>query len=142
MSQKIECKKCHIPYEPEALVAGICAFCEDPRPELESMTEPKTNDGGEILQSVEDTLKQRGSRYGEYPKVSHVSQEIKAILSKGAKSAGKSDSDMPDYVWESLDMIANKLSRIVNGDPLYDDNWRDIAGYAQLIVDEINKDSK
>jgi len=29
-------------------------------------------------------------------------------------------------------MLANKLSRIVNGDPEYQDSWDDIAGYALL----------
>ena len=99
-----------------------------------------TNDAGEQLLSTEETLKQRGNRYGEYHKVSNVSQELKAILYQGAVGSGKADSDIPDYVWESMDMICNKLSRVVNGDPLYDDNWRDIAGYAQLVVDELNKD--
>lgn len=32
-------------------------------------------------------------------------------------------------------MIAHKLARIMNGDPNYIDNWTDIAGYAQLVVD-------
>ena len=102
---------------------------------------PKTNDAGESLQSVEETLVQRGNRYGEYYKVAEVSQDIKATLYQGMLSSGKTENDIPDYMWESIDMIANKLSRVVNGDPLYDDNWRDIAGYAQLVVDELNKDS-
>jgi sulfur carrier protein ThiS len=40
---------------------------------------------------------------------------------------------------ESLDMIANKIARIVNGDPYYKDSWQDIAGYAQLIVNKLDK---
>lgn len=98
------------------------------------------NDAGEELLSTEETLKQRGTRYGEYSKVSETSQDIKSIIYTSMVAAGKDESDIPDYMWESMDMIANKLSRIVNGDPMYDDNWRDIAGYAQLVVDELNKD--
>src|SRR5699024_12051327 len=38
---------------------------------------------------------------------------------------------------EALDMIMHKVSRIVCGDNLYIDSWRDIAGYAQVIVDAL-----
>jgi hypothetical protein len=35
-------------------------------------------------------------------------------------------------------MIVHKIGRILNGDPNYDDSWADIAGYAQLVVKELN----
>lgn len=44
---------------------------------------------------------------------------------------------MPLVVREALDMLANKLSRALNGNPEYVDTWLDIAGYAQLVVDHI-----
>jgi hypothetical protein len=34
-------------------------------------------------------------------------------------------------------MIAHKIGRIVNGDPDHVDSWVDIAGYAQLVADEL-----
>ena len=37
-----------------------------------------------------------------------------------------------------MDMIINKLSRIVNG-TLHSDNWRDIAGYATLAMVAVEK---
>ena len=43
---------------------------------------------------------------------------------------------------ESLDMIQHKIGRILNGDPTYDDSWKDIAGYATLIVNELNGEIK
>lgn len=39
---------------------------------------------------------------------------------------------------EALDMIQHKIGRILNGDPTYDDNWKDIAGYATLVAEELN----
>lgn len=39
----------------------------------------------------------------------------------------------PDQA-QALDTIADKIARILNGDPNYDDNWRDIAGYATLVL--------
>lgn len=83
--------------------------------------------------SVDEILTQRGDRYGEYINVATTSQEIKRIISLGA--ATTADEDMR----ESLDMIANKIARIVNGDPFYKDSWQDIAGYAQLIVNKLDK---
>jgi len=44
---------------------------------------------------------------------------------------------MPAFAKESLDMIANKIARILNGNYYYDDSWRDISGYATLALMEI-----
>lgn len=52
MSKKVECAKCHIPYPPEDLVGGICAFCEDPRPTFEDR-EKSFNDTGMYLNDKE-----------------------------------------------------------------------------------------
>jgi hypothetical protein len=46
---------------------------------------------------------------------------------------------MEPYMQESLDLIANKLARIVNGDPFYDDSWHDVGGYAKLVEIELAK---
>jgi hypothetical protein len=35
--------------------------------------------------------------------------------------------------------VSTIWSRICNGDPFYVDSWRDIAGYAQLVVNELEK---
>ena len=39
---------------------------------------------------------------------------------------------------EALHMICSKLARIANGDPNHVDSWHDIAGYASLVVKDIN----
>jgi len=85
--------------------------------------------------SVGEILKQRGDRYGEYINVATTSQEIKRIIANGATIDEAAEDDMR----ESLHMIANKIARIVNGDPYYKDSWQDIAGYAQLIVNKLDK---
>jgi hypothetical protein len=46
---------------------------------------------------------------------------------------------MPLQVRETLEMIATKMSRVVTGDPLYEDSWADIAGYAQIMVRDAEK---
>lgn len=83
---------------------------------------------------VRDVLNQRGTRYGQYLDVSSTSQTLKEYMRERP-----SYDEMEAYMQESLDMVANKLSRILNGDPYYIDSWRDIAGYAQLVVDELEK---
>ena len=91
------------------------------------------NDAGEKLQSTEKTLKERGSRYGEFKTHAEISQQLKTIMFHGSDWDG-----MQEYQRESIEMICHKLARIANGDPFYDDNWRDIAGYAELVVKELN----
>ena len=34
---------------------------------------------------------------------------------------------------ESLEMVAHKIGRILNGDPFYHDSWHDCIGYLRLI---------
>ena len=83
---------------------------------------------------MEEVLQARGNRYGEYKHVSDDSQQLKDIVR--GRVAWK---HMEPYMQESLDMICNKLARVINGDPYYDDSWRDIAGYATLVVKELEK---
>lgn len=83
---------------------------------------------------IDEVLERRGKRYGEYQNVSQLSQALKEAL-----HVAPSWQQMEPYMQESLDMICNKLARICNGDPYYDDSWRDIAGYAQLVVIELEK---
>ena len=89
---------------------------------------------GEIkfMKDVTETLGLRENRYGEFRNVSATSQWLKDIMRGGASWKG-----MEPYMQESLDLIANKLARIVNGDPFYDDSWHDIGGYAKLVEIEI-----
>ena len=46
---------------------------------------------------------------------------------------------MPDVHQHALDMIAVKLGRILAGDPNYVDNWRDIAGYATKVLEQLEE---
>jgi hypothetical protein len=42
---------------------------------------------------------------------------------------------------ESLEMIAVKISRILNGNPNEPDHWIDLAGYAQLCYNLLTKET-
>jgi hypothetical protein len=97
-----------------------------------SMREATT--GIKFMKDITETLGQREGRYGEYVKVAATAQQLKETL-----RGGDSWNGMEAYMQESLDLIANKLARIVNGDPFYDDSWHDVGGYAKLVEIELNK---
>lgn len=83
--------------------------------------------------TVADTLKARGHKYGDYETQAHYSQVLKACFKDG-----QNWREMSSDKRESLEMIAVKISRILNGDPNHADSWHDIAGYAKLVEDALN----
>lgn len=89
---------------------------------------------------ITNTLSERGSRYGNFDTHAHLSQVLKnSIMQHYFQVHGSQAQPLPAYVVEGIAMICHKLARIANGDPMYDDNWRDIAGYSKLVLDEITK---
>jgi hypothetical protein len=80
--------------------------------------------------SVENTLNERATRYGDFSDHARVAQGIKDAMQHHPKWSSLS----PDKK-EALEMIGHKMARIVNGDPEYKDNWHDIGGYAKLAED-------
>ncbi len=100
--------------------------------EMRPLSEP--SDSGAETDSIDSTLKERGSRYGEYKDNARVAQEIKRVMKSGTNSG-----DLRDIQREALEVIAAKIARIVNGDPDYIDNWHDIAGYARLVEIELGR---
>jgi hypothetical protein len=88
---------------------------------------PKTN-------SIDSTLAERGKRYGTFVGHAEVSQGIKRFMAGKLLERNKT---LTDDQWESLEMIAHKIARIINGDPDYADSWLDIAGYAKLVADRL-----
>jgi hypothetical protein len=82
---------------------------------------------------VDSTITQRGERYGKFKDGSVIMQDLKNIMRETPNWEGLTPSQR-----EALEMIQHKIGRILNGDPMYDDNWRDICGYSQLVLDELN----
>ena len=79
------------------------------------------------------TLNEREKTHGDFAITSLVAQDIKKIF------AYHGDQFCADVVKESLDMIATKIGRIVSGNWREIDHWRDIAGYAELVVHHLEK---
>lgn len=86
---------------------------------------------------IEALLLARGKRYGNFVEHARITQQLKWSM-----------GDVPGWQRlsadqkEALEMIAHKIGRILNGDPNYADSWVDIAGYAKLVSDRLNGDSK
>lgn len=80
--------------------------------------------------NVNETLKERGDRYGSFVGHAEVTQVLKQNIAVALKKRNKV---LADDQQEALDMICHKIGRIVNGDADYADSWHDIAGYASLV---------
>ena len=84
---------------------------------------------------VNETLAERGSRYGKFKDHAEITQKLKNQIAD-FRFIHKKPPLSPDQQ-EALDMICHKIGRIVNGDPNYADSWLDIAGYAKLVADRL-----
>lgn len=86
---------------------------------------------------TESLITERGNRYGKFKDGAEITQSLKDTM-RGVDGWNNLTASQK----EALDMIQHKIGRILNGDPTYDDSWKDIAGYATLIVNELNGDAK
>jgi len=95
-----------------------CENCDKEIPTLDA--EPE---------SINETLNQREKTYGDFRSHAVMSQNLKQAMENANYNWTKLSMEQK----EALEMIVHKIARILNGDPNYADNWRDIAGYATLI---------
>lgn len=79
-------------------------------------------------EGIDATLAERGSRYGEFKDHAVIAQDIQDAMRKPAGWTALA----PDQK-QALTVIADKIARMLNGDPDYLDNWHDIIGYATLV---------
>lgn len=83
---------------------------------------------------INKTLEERGARYGSFQVHSAICQNIKAAM-----RVGNWDTLLPAQK-QALEVIADKIARILSGDPMYGDNWHDIQGYARLVEEILTGD--
>lgn len=99
---------------------------------------------------LDQILADRGARYGRFINHARATQDIKDVFYKHTPDSAIRPCPMapeskpepflaPDQA-EALDMIAHKIGRILAGDPNYADSWHDIAGYAQLVANRLNRE--
>lgn len=80
------------------------------------------------MSDIDNTLAQRGARYGEFVDHADITQGLKTVMNRTPKWAALADDQK-----EALEMVAHKIGRILNGDPNYIDSWTDIIGYTRLV---------
>lgn len=87
------------------------------------------------MNAIATTLHERGERYGQFLDHCIIAQGIKDVL----QAQPRFKQLAPDQK-QALEVIADKIARILSGDPNYADNWHDIQGYAKLVEDRLVKE--
>lgn len=88
------------------------------------------------VSDLKQTLAERGERYGPFSGHASIAQRIKSVM-----VASRNWTNLSAVQKQALDMIADKIGRILNGDPSYADSWIDIAGYVTLVVEDLKGES-
>jgi len=91
---------------------------------------------GKNQTTTQDILKERGSRYGTFANHAKCSSALREAFFTHQMAYGQ--APLTATQTEAIILILHKLARIANGDPNYDDNWIDLCGYSQLVVDDLN----
>lgn len=87
---------------------------------------------------VAATLQERGKRYGSFAEHANIAQALKEVMWQNNVKWFELANDQK----QALEVIADKVARILNGDPNYVDNWHDIQGYAKLVEDRLNENKE
>lgn len=82
--------------------------------------------------SIEKTLQERASRYGDFTVHASIAQNLQCTM-----HTSPSWERLTDVQKQALTVIADKIARILSGDPNYEDNWHDIQGYAKLAEERL-----
>jgi hypothetical protein len=83
------------------------------------------------MTNLNETLAERGEQYGDFKQM--------ALLATLLKNALRNEK-MNAVQREATDLICTKLARIAVGNPHNRDSWQDIAGYASLVVAQMDRE--
>jgi len=84
--------------------------------------------------STDTLLADRGSRYGLFIEQTRIISGLVGVMRQNGLDELETDQQ------EALHQIAVKISRILNGDADYVDNWDDIGGYSGLVAKRLRGD--
>lgn len=83
---------------------------------------------------IQDVLSEREKTHGDYLEVSQIAQMLYNDM-----MASRNGPRLPAFQKEALHMICSKVARLLSGDNLEADHWVDIAGYATLVVNNLER---
>ena len=81
---------------------------------------------------IETVLANREQTHGIYREQAKLSQTLKLLLRET-----RNWNHLDFYQAQSLEEFCTKISRILNGNFNEVDHWRDISGYASLVIREL-----
>lgn len=116
---------------PEETIIEVALAASQGKGKIEPKYEPKHEPEVSVVDKVLDA---REDQYGSFMQGADIAVRIKGIMHNAI--ARKDMHLYPDQLL-ALDMIAVKISRIVNGNASHRDSWLDIAGYAKLVADRL-----
>lgn len=88
--------------------------------------------------NINEILEQRAKTHGDFKDHAYLSQILKNTFYSKRPNCDR--EELPYTQKEALAMIFHKIARIGAGNPNEIDHWRDIAGYALLVVRELESD--
>lgn len=92
------------------------------------------------MTNINQTLAERGARYGRFRDHATIAQALRTVMWSAGTPIGECWAKLADDQKQALETIADKIARILNGDPNYLDNWHDIIGYAKLVEDRLREE--
>lgn len=104
---------------------------EETAQEVQRATSPLVAEQPIEGSGVDAVLAQRGSRYGAFTENSRIQCDLMGTF---RNTPAWQEGRIEMHHEHALSLIATKLARLLSGDPNYDDNWTDIAGYATLMA--------
>lgn len=87
------------------------------------------------MAKIDTILRERGATYGPFIRQAQITADLKGIM----RAYCMWDEVLAPDQREALEMFAVKIARILNGDPNFADNWRDIEGYARLVANRLEE---
>lgn len=87
------------------------------------------------MSEIAEILSQRHQVYGDFLRQAQITADLKGVM----RAYVAWEDDLAPDQREALEMWAVKVARILNGNPNYADNWRDIEGYARLVANRLEE---
>lgn len=87
------------------------------------------------MPTTEEILAERSKTHGDFTDNARVMQGLKRV----AEASPNWEVKLTPVQKEAIHMILHKVGRICSGNPNIHDHWDDIAGYAKLASERIEK---
>jgi hypothetical protein len=82
--------------------------------------------------NIDQILNEREQTHGLFREAAGYSQALKTLM-RSSRNWERLDVAQA----QALEVIADKLARILCGDPSFPDHWQDGAGYFELVVRDL-----